>query len=637
MDLQAGWAGTWQDFFQTTKASFVQSLVTFYNNLEWTQELDPTQRFAWEIEYDLMLATLRYAIAETKTAPEKCWIAFEQELIGEGGKRAADINLVTPAGELFVIEFKHKTEASEHEILRANSDLQTMLRYHSESIHLVGYGFLVLTKPDAKTFQHPHVVCEIAVNGLAPKLACQIITSLNKPDSYDALCWEKGEFYRQPSILHGTAQVFFDAKIPTLKTSASENIEEARKALLELYQYAKQKQQRYIVVVHGRPGAGKTLLGVSAVAEISRSDSAKKSEPILLSGNAPLVQVLQHTLDYYGKCKSAHEAKKVIDGRIMIQDLHIFKKQIKGALTSRKETFVVFDEAQRAWDKASPRDSQSLSELMLFCNWLSSQPFGVLVLLVGDGQAIHRNEMQLEQMLTDLDHSVRAQNGNIVAIMPSLHAKKMRLIKPIERDVFNLKTPIRQSYTECLDKWIEAVLSNNSVLASDVALNIQSDYPLRVTQSKGLAECYTSELQNTLHEGNRKPDAFRSGWLMSSRGGKFIEEVQKDKFKPGKHIGPWYVEPPKSKNSCCQFDTACTEFSCQGLELSLALFNWGQDLLYRDGQLIVAKEKSYRRQYDHYTEGSYRVLLSRGRSGLVIKCDDNETFTYLKSCGMKEL
>ena len=33
MDLQAGWAGTWQDFFQTTKASFVQSLVTFYNNL----------------------------------------------------------------------------------------------------------------------------------------------------------------------------------------------------------------------------------------------------------------------------------------------------------------------------------------------------------------------------------------------------------------------------------------------------------------------------------------------------------------------------------------------------------------------------------------------------------------------------
>lgn len=36
-------------------------------------------------------------------------------------------------------------------------------------------------------------------------------------------------------------------------------------------------------------------------------------------------------------------------------------------------------------------------------------------------------------------------------------------------------------------------------------------------------------------------------------------------------------------------------------------------------------------------EGSYRVLLSRGRSGLVIKCDDQETYRYLKSCGMKIL
>ncbi len=61
-----------------------------------------------------------------------------------------------------------------------------------------------------------------------------------------------------------------------------------------------------------------------------------------------------------------------------------------------------------------------------------------------------------------------------------------------------------------------------------------------------------------MYEGNRFPDAFRSGWLMSSHGGPFIQEVQKDKFKPGNHIGPWYVESPGS--------------SCQGLELSLALF-----------------------------------------------------------------
>lgn len=332
MDLKAGWDGTWQDFLSTDKASFLESLVSFHRSLSWTQELDPAQRYAWETEYDVMMATLNHVVNDAKVETNKCWIAFEQELIGEGGKRAADVNLITPTGELFVAEFKHKQEASEYEILRANSDLQTMQRYHSESIGLVGHGFVVLTKPGAKPFQHPNVVCDIADDGLAPQVASQLITSLNNPGYYDVHQWAKGEFYRQPSILHGTAQVFFDAKIPTLKTSAGENIDQARAALLKLYQHAREKQQRYVVVVHGRPGAGKTLLGISTVAEIARSDSAKKSEPIFLSGNGPLVQVLQHTLDYSCRQSVGRTVDKFIDGRVMIQDLYTFKKHIKRSL-----------------------------------------------------------------------------------------------------------------------------------------------------------------------------------------------------------------------------------------------------------------------------------------------------------------
>ncbi|MBF4344537.1 DUF2075 domain-containing protein, partial [Vibrio anguillarum] len=107
------------------------------------------------------------------------------------------------------------------------------------------------------------------------------------------------------------------------------------------------KQQRYVVVVHGRPGAGKTLLGISSVAEIARSESAKQSEPIFLSGNGPLVQVLQHTLEYSGEKLGNRILDKVTDGRVMIQDLLPFKKDLKRSLKSRRETFVVFDEAQR--------------------------------------------------------------------------------------------------------------------------------------------------------------------------------------------------------------------------------------------------------------------------------------------------
>lgn len=151
----------------------------------------------------------------------------------------------------------------------------------------------------------------------------------------------------------------------------------------------------------------------------------------------------------------------------------------------------------------------------------------------------------------------------------------MQLIMPFKKDVYNLKTPIRQTYAESLDKWIEAVLSNNPDQVQQVALAIQADYPQRLTKNKQVAETYALGLQQTMHEGNKLQDAFRTGWLMSSQGGKFIKEVQEGEFKPGKNIGPWYVEPPSSRNSCCQFDAARTEFSCQGLELSLAMFNWG--------------------------------------------------------------
>ena len=633
MDLKAGWDGTWQQFLTADKGIFLEALIAFHDGLQWTEELDPTQHSAWETEYDVMRSTLEYAIAETQVDPNTCWIAFEQELVGEGGKRAADVNLVTPSGELFVVEFKHKTEASEYEILRANFDLQTMKRYHSESIGLVEHGFIVLSKVGAKEFQHPTIACDITDNQMAPRLASRLTGSLRKPQRYDVLRWAMGDFYRQPSILHGTAQIFFEAKIPTLKTSAGENIEEARSALNKLYRHAKIKQQRYVVVVHGRPGAGKTLLGISAVADIARNEIAEQSNPIFLSGNGPLVQVLQHTLDYSAERFSKRSTVKDIDSRAIIRDLYGFKMQLKRSLDSQHENFVVFDEAQRAWDKATPKDAQSPSELMLFCSWLSLRPFGVLVLLVGDGQAIHKNEMQLDQMLQDLDCAVRAQENKVVPIMPSLHAGKMKLIKPLIKDVFNLKTPIRQDYTEGLDAWIEAVLSNNPEQADLAAKCIQADYPLRLTRDKKAADDYARALQSTMHEGNKLQDAFRAGWLMSSQGGKFIDEVQKDRFKEGTYIGSWYVEPPTSKGSCCQFDAACTEFSCQGLELSLALFNWGKDMVYRNGTLVVEG----RRSQEHYTEGSYRVLLSRGRSGLVIKCDDQETFEYLKQCGMQEL
>ncbi|WP_417869476.1 DNA/RNA helicase domain-containing protein [Vibrio furnissii] len=631
MEALTGWSGTWQDFLASEQPEFIETLRSFYSELPWTKTLSPSQLSAWETEYSVMKDTLRLICQQLNFNPSKAWIAFEQELVGEGGKRAADVNIVLPSGDLFVVEFKHKRQASEHEIWRALFDLKTMLRFHSQSIGLKGHCFLALTLPGATPFNSDSVTCDIPVNGVLETLADSIQTALNVWDEtlgeYDIHQWQRGQFYRQPSILHGTVQVFFEQTIPTLKTSAGENIEQARESLVKLYDHAKKHNNRYVILVHGRPGAGKTLLGISAVADLVNTHGAEACKPVFLSGNGPLVKVLQYTLDFYGK---QSQEKRPLDGRVLIEDLVNFKRSLKSQV--RNENFVVFDEAQRAWERVNRHDPNSNSELHLFCDWLVQQEFGVLVLLVGDGQAIHDNEMSLDRMLMALDDALLRHQNRITAIMPELHAHHLSHPSKLTREVFNLKTPIRQSYTEELDQWIEAVLNGEAEKASFVSQSLSLNYPLMLTNEKEVADAYAIAFQKTLHEDNKKSDAFRMGWLMSSNGGEFIPEINKQNSRL---IGPWYVDPPASEYSCCQLKSACTEFASQGLELSLALFNWGQDLQYREGQLTFHQQN--RRKQDHYTFGAYRVLLSRGRNGLIIKCDDVETYQYLKACGMREL
>jgi|GEM_PF-2369872 len=634
MQRLAGWSGTWKAFFDTEQDTFLHQLWSFHASLPWIKELPDSQLKAWKIEYQLVKNTLQSVCESAGFAPNKAWIAFEQELVGEGGKRAADVNLVLPTGDLWVLEFKHKKQASEQEIWRALFDLKTLQRFHSESINLRGHCFLALTKPGAQPFHCERVAWDRPDNkGVLPRVLAALLSALAQPqDQYNVLQWQHGHFYRQPSILHGTVQVFFEQNLPTLKTSAGENLEQARQSLLKLYRHAQEQQKRYLVVVHGRPGAGKTLLGISAVADLVNTWGADHCKPVFLSGNGPLVQVLQHTLTYYGQLANKEQ---LLDGRVMIENLVNFKHTLmsQNRCNELDENFVVFDEAQRAWEKVNSHKEDSESELHLFCDWLAKKQFGVLVLLVGDGQAIYNNEMSLQKMLQTLEEALKRHGKRICTLMPQLHAQHFKKIPVFQREVFNLNTPLRQAYTEDLDQWIEAVLKGDAAQARQVAESLSLDYPLFLTPSKQAADDFARALKDTLHTNNRKADAFRMGWLVSSKGGPFINSIT---AKDLNLLGPWYVEPD-SPTSCCKLQAACTEFTSQGLELSLALLNWGQDLQYRNGELKPSRDHQFQRTQEHYTLGSYRVLLSRGRNGLIIKCDDVETFQFLQACGMRLL
>ena len=148
------------------------------------------------------------------------------------------------------------------------------------------------------------------------------------------------------------------------------------------------------MLVTGVPGSGKTLVGLSAVHNPALDDLAveraggKPTAPaIFLSGNGPLVQVLQYELRGAGG-----------GGKTFVRDVKNYVKQYLG---DRRQVppqhVIVYDEAQRAWDLEQVTAKHSLpfpkSEPEAFVDFGERIPgWCVLVGLIGSGQEIHVGE-----------------------------------------------------------------------------------------------------------------------------------------------------------------------------------------------------------------------------------------------------
>lgn len=84
---------------------------------------------------------------------------------------------------------------------------------------------------------------------------------------------------------------------------------------------------------------------------------------------------------------------------------------------------------------------------------------------------------------------------------------------------------------------------------------------------------------------------------------------------------------------------AASEFECQGLELDFPLVCWGNDLTWRNGWVSSSRQKA--RNPHQLRINVYRVLLTRGRDGMVIYVGPDKgmdmTYQALVSAGLQVL
>lgn len=446
-----------------------------------------------------------------------------------------------------------------------------------------------------------------------------------------------------PTIVQAARELFHRRELPSIKRARAAT-DPALTHISNVAREAAVSKTRHLVLLSGVPGSGKTLVGLQLVhahwlddLAVPRANGKPTAPAIYISGNGPLVQVLQHALEDAGG-----------GGRTFVQAIKNYVAQ-----HSRRdrpvppEHLIVFDEAQRAHDAervarvhGTDLGKSEPEHLIEFCERIPG--WCVLVALIGSGQAIHVGEEGgLPLWREAIGRSKRASEWTVHAA--PAHSEVFSDIGSDARwhPVLNLDTEIRFHLTPRVHEFVAALLDGASL---DTLRQIGDEihdagHRFLVTRDLETARTYLRE---------RYADAryARYGIVASS----------KDKWLPGYgidnsfqatkqlRVGPWYNADPSDSRSCCQLETVATEFSSQGLELDSALLGWGSDLLRVDGRWSIefgGKNRPPLKDPLAVRKNVYRVLLTRGRDGTVVfvppdtRLDD--TSEHLLAAGMRSL
>jgi DUF2075 family protein len=604
-----GWAGSVKEFLSISYEHWSASLAQHQIGL---LGLSPgaSQKLAWEEEHGVMTSTLR-SLAEA--APEVLdWgIAFEYELPLEGGRRP-DV-VVLAGGSVLVLEFKSSPFPEAPQIDQVEAYARDLADYHEGTHGRPAIPILVL--PRAVDF----AVSQGDFVATSPENLAQYLYASATEGSIQLEMWLNAPYAPLPTLVEAARRIFQHQPLPHVKRALSAGIPEAIEALAGIVEKAASERRRVMVFVTGVPGAGKTLVGLRFVYERAGSDGTAT----FLSGNGPLVRVLQDALK----------------SRVFVRDLHAYINTYALSEKIPREKVIVFDEAQRAWDAAYMLRKKSIAQSepqLLVEVGRKIVGWSALVGLVGEGQEIHSGE---EGGIKQWGEAVAGDSAWTVHCPPKLEMQ-FGSSPVVTHSELDLDISLRSRRAESIHEWVQLVLDGRLGKAARLGLKIQEQkYPLYVTRD--LDEAKTYAFHRYEGEGSEK----RFGFLASSHAknmdslGFDISFLATRKMK----IEKWFNAPQADPLSCCALGQPATEFQCQGLELDLPLLLWGDDLRWSgDGW----KANPIRRQHALQDPGqilrnTYRVLLTRGRDGLVVIISPDAEFDLtehaLLAAGFKPL
>lgn len=525
-----------------------------------------------------------------------------------------------------------------------------------------GVAVISLTPQNDKVFfpirTNTNLLSEVITNTLA----------LCAGSAIDGSNWEKGRYSPTPTIIEAAMALYSRHSVDDIsrKEAGAINLTQTSNSLADIIKVSKELSQKAICFVTGVPGAGKTLVGLNIATTHNDKDSDLYS--VFLSGNGPLVKILCEALARDKVSRAKEQGNRVKKGEALsevktfIQNVHHFRDECLLDLGPLHEHVVLFDEAQRAWNKEQtcnfmrrkknkPGFDQSEPEFLISC-LDRHQDWAVIVCLVGGGQEINTGEAGISEWIESLNRSFPQWS---VYISPRLVdseygtgdiLKTLQVRQRVEyRHELHLSVSMRSFRSENVSLLVKQLLDLDCDEAKQTFDRLKDKYPIVITRDQAKARQW-------LRQQARGSE--RYGVVVSSQAER-LKPYAIDVKSPMDPVH-WFLDGKEDVRSSYYLEDVATEFHVQGLELDWVCVTWDADFRHTQAGWEHRSfcgdrwNKINKLERKSYLKNAYRVLLTRARQGMVIVVPPgdskdptrepdfyNGTFEYLKSIGFTEI
>jgi len=488
------------------------------------------------------------------------------------------------------------------------------------------------------------------------------------PDSLLVNDFTTGVYCPTPTIIEAALALYNNHSVENITRSDADavNLTKTTAKISEIIEFAKRENKKAICFVTGVPGAGKTLVGLKVAT--THLDQEKSASSVYLSGNGPLVAILQEALARDKVTQEKQNGNKITKAsakqevKLFIQIIHHYRDAYLVDKTAPYDHVAIFDEAQRAWNKdqtvkfmrqkKNQKDFDSSEPDFLISCLDRHQDWAVVICLVGGGQEINTGEAGISEWLNAINKKYPYWQ---VYISPNLTDSEYDALTAIETlskktvikfdEDLHLAVSMRSFRAENLSLFIKHLLDLNIDNAKRTYQLIADKYPIVLARDVQIAKRWLKE---------KARGSERYGMIVSSQALR-LKPFAIDVKSPMNPVH-WFLEGKDDVRSSYYLEDVATEFHVQGLELDWACVTWDGDLRYTTNGWKTYSFVGKNWQNIHSTErkkyliNAYRVLLTRARQGMVIvvpqgddsdhtrKCEFyNATYNYLKSLGIQTI